>query len=135
MNYLRTEAENDPPTHPKTLTQQANCATYPSPMSGPLEPGTRDQSSQHPSSTNSGTMRCYVPLSKWHCCLAGDVLNFRHTVVISPDNLDLSAHHAFDAPGHEIRDHILLRLARTVPVTFAKPWSTSEDRLSGVSPQ
>src|SRR5450759_4108677 len=39
MNYLRTEAENDPPTHPKTLTPQANCATYPSPMSGPLEPG------------------------------------------------------------------------------------------------
>src|SRR5665647_1493675 len=37
MNYLRTEAENDPPTHPKTLTPQANCATYPSPMSGPLE--------------------------------------------------------------------------------------------------
>jgi hypothetical protein len=39
MNYLRTEAENDPPTHPKTLTQQANCATYPSPMSGPLDSG------------------------------------------------------------------------------------------------
>ena len=37
MNYLRTEAENDPPTHPKTLTPQANCATYPSPMSGPLD--------------------------------------------------------------------------------------------------
>ena len=39
MNYLRTEAENDPPTHPKTLTPQANCATYPSPMSGPLDTG------------------------------------------------------------------------------------------------
>src|SRR5450759_1222217 len=41
MNYLRTEAENDPPTHPKTLTPQANCATYPSPMSGPLDPEPR----------------------------------------------------------------------------------------------
>src|SRR5450756_1245477 len=42
MNYLRTEAENDPPTHPKTLTQQANCATYPSPMSGPLDSEFKD---------------------------------------------------------------------------------------------
>src|SRR5664280_3079697 len=33
MNYLRTMAEIDPPTHPKTLTQQANCASYPAPMS------------------------------------------------------------------------------------------------------